>query len=233
MDHTDVVRLNAVEKYVLGELPGDVREQFEEHYFDCPECALDVQSLTTFVTASRQVFEEGERSKAPSRTEAAEKRGWFSWLRPIIAVPAMAAMAAALIFQAAVTIPHLKEQAASQQTAQVYESSYRLQGATRGENVSKVSVKEGESFALDFDFTPSQAFPSYKGSLIDPAGQSVLTFPVNGADANKELHLVVPGDKVRAGTYQLVFTGENGTQASGQSSNEAQRLSFAVEIQGK
>jgi len=34
MDHSEVVRLKVVEKYILGELTADLREQFEEHYFD-------------------------------------------------------------------------------------------------------------------------------------------------------------------------------------------------------
>jgi|HubBroStandDraft_1064217.scaffolds.fasta_scaffold188324_2 hypothetical protein len=233
MEHTDVVRLRAAEKYVLGELTPELREQFEEHYFDCPECAVDVQALTKFVTAGRQVFEEDAKSKAPSRIDRVERQGWLGWLRPVIAVPAMAALAAVVLFQAAVTIPHLKEQLAGQQTAQVYESSYRVQGVTRGQTVSKVTVAPNESFALDFDFTPSQTFPSYKGSLVDPAGQTVFGFDVSGAAANKELHLVIPGDQAKAGTYQLIFVGENGTQGSAPKNNEVQRLSFVVEIQSK
>ena len=232
MDHKEVVQLKAAEKYVLSELTPELREQFEEHYFDCPECAADLQALAKFASASRQIFEE-DAAKAPSQKRNAPRREWFAWLRPAIAVPAIAALAAAVIFQAAVTIPQLKEQAATEKTAQVYESSYRVQGITRGENVSKISVRPKESFALDFDFTPSQSFPHYSGTLLDPSGQSVLGFNVNGTEANKELHLVIPGDKVQPGSYRLVISGENATPNPNQAAMEVQRLTFVVEFQAE
>jgi hypothetical protein len=235
MDHNEVVRLSAAEKYVLRELSPELSEQFEEHFFDCPECAADIQALTSFIAMSRPILQEEAAKKSPARKDyAAPRRDWFAWLRPVITVPAIAGLAAAVVFLSAVTIPRLKEQAASRQTAQVYESSYRIQGVTRGDTSSKISVRPNEGFALDFDFTPSQAFPSYQGTLVDPSGQTVLRFNVSGKEANRELHLVIPADKVQSGTYGLVFTGENGTsnkESTEPKANEVQRLTFVVEIQ--
>jgi hypothetical protein len=225
MDHSEAVQLKAVEKYTLGELPTELREQFEEHYLDCVECANDVKTLATFVTASRMVFEKETAGKAPSRARRSEHQGWFSWLRPVIAVPAIAALSALLLFQNIVTIPTLKQQLPAEAFGQVYESSYRLQGATRGENVSSITVRQNESYALNFDFTPAQIFQSYRGDLLDASGKIILTFAVSGEATNKELHLVIPGDKVHTGKYNLVFVGLDGTKSS-----EVQRLSLAVEF---
>jgi hypothetical protein len=233
MDHSEAVRLNMVEKYLLGELSPDVRDQFEEHYFDCPECAADVRALSTFMATSRTIFNEESAVKTPSTVQKPARLGWFSWLRPAVAVPAIAALAAVVIFQAAVTIPNLKEQAATQRGAQIYESSFRLQGSTRGENATTVPINPNQSFALDFDFTPSQTFPSYLGPLVNSSGITIFTFRVSGDEANKELHLVIPENKVSRGSYNLVFTGENGALNSGQANNEVQRLSFAVEFRPK
>ena len=233
MDHSEAVRLNMVEKYLLGELSPDARDQFEEHYFDCPECAADVRALSTFMATSRTIFNEGSAMKTPSAVRNPARLGWFGWLRPAVAVPAIAALAAVVIFQAAVTIPNLKEQAATQRGGQVYESSFRVQGSTRGENVSRIAIDPNQSFALDFDFTPSQTFRSYRGTLANSSGSTVLTFRVGGDESNKELHLVIPENKVSPGRYNLVFTGENGAVDSGQTKNEVQRLSFAVEFRTK
>ena len=38
-DHQRAVSLHAVESFLLDELPSPLREEFEEHYFDCPECS--------------------------------------------------------------------------------------------------------------------------------------------------------------------------------------------------
>jgi Putative zinc-finger len=37
MDHHQATQLTAVEKYLLDELPPELRDEFEEHYFDCQE----------------------------------------------------------------------------------------------------------------------------------------------------------------------------------------------------
>jgi hypothetical protein len=231
MDHQEAVQLQAAEKYVLGELTPDLCERFEEHYFDCPECAKDLAALTTFMTASRAVFQEGEgdvSAKAPSREEQSGRSGWFNWLRPAIAVPVIAALAALVVFQTTVIIPSAKKQAADQTVAEVYESSYRLQGTIRGSDVAKVAVRFNESFALDFDFTPTQVFPSYRGSLVDLSGQAVLKFSLKGEESNKEVHLVIPGGKVHAGNYELVVVGENGLLNQNPKNNEVLRIPFVV-----
>lgn len=236
MDHFEAVRLKAAEKYVSGELPTDLRDQFEEHYFDCVECANDLKVLATFVTASRIVFEEEAAAKAPPRPQETERLGWFSWLRPVVAVPAIAGLALVVIFQGAVTIPALKKQVAVGSIAQVYESSYRLQGATRGESASTLTIRPNEGFALDFDFTPTQTSASYEGRLLDDSGRSVLAFHLPGGLANKEVHLVIPAGFVHAGEYSLALSGvpdAEGKLASGsaQSTNEVQRLTFSVTVQ--
>jgi hypothetical protein len=235
MDHSEASRLKAAEKYISGELPSDLRDQFEEHYFDCAECTKDLKALATFVTASRIVFEEEAAAKVAPRQERAERIGWFSWLRPIIAVPAIATLAAVVVFQSAVTIPELKNRMALGPAAQVYASSFRLQGTTRGESISTVTIHRREGFALDFDFTPAQAFASFEGLLLDDSGASVLSFHLPGDLANKEVHLVIPAGLVHAGKYSLVFRGVRDTEgrlASGSApgGNEVQRVPFAVEF---
>lgn len=229
MDHSEAVRLHAVEKYVLKELPPEQQEEFEAHYFDCAECARDLQALFTFLSVSRKVLEEQPEPIDPSTSTAAPRAGWFSWLRPVIAVPAMAAMAAILIFQNVVTIPGLHHQVSPERAAVVYESSYRLQGATRGENVSKISIHPDQGFALDFDFAPSRLCDSYQGSLINPQESVLLTFDLRGEAANKELHLVVPGNRLRPGMYALSIVGQSGTAASQVKTEEVLHIPFMVE----
>ena len=35
MDHSEVMRMGAAEKYLLNELTEEERSQYEEHFFDC------------------------------------------------------------------------------------------------------------------------------------------------------------------------------------------------------
>ena len=56
------LRLQAAEKYVLGELAEGLCEAYEEHYFDCQECATDVIATAAFVDAARDIFKEEPQS---------------------------------------------------------------------------------------------------------------------------------------------------------------------------
>src|SRR5438067_7554370 len=58
MDHETALRTSATERYFLGELTGQDRDSFEEHYFMCPECAEDVRALTVFAANAKAVFRE-------------------------------------------------------------------------------------------------------------------------------------------------------------------------------
>jgi hypothetical protein len=231
MDHQEALRLQAVEKYVLGDLRAGVREQFEEHYFDCPKCARDLNALVTFATASREILEEGRSpSGIPGQIGRAEQRSGetrrFGWLRPVIAGPAMAARVAIIVYQNAVMIPAIKNQATHQN---LIVSSFRLQGTTRGERITNVVVAPHESFELNFDFTPSQPAQSYTGRLVDSADREVLAFALNREQSNKGVHLVVPGGQIHTGSYALVFAADKSSSDQGPKMVEVQRINFAIE----
>jgi len=228
MDHNEAIRLQAAVKYVLGELSPVQREEYEEHYFDCAVCALDLKAAAAFVDASREVF-KADKARAAEREAAPVRGGWFGWLRPIVAVPAFAALLLVVTYQNVITIPRAREEAA-QSAGQLFTSSFSLQLAnTRGGEELKVQVHPKESFALNFDFTPSRTFESYVCQLRDEAGRSLLQVNVPGASANKEAHLVVMGGLVRPGKYSLVFFGASGSQGQA-TRDEVLRLDFAIEF---
>src|ERR1700749_3660750 len=92
MDHTAVVRDKMTERYLLNELDPGIRDEFEEHYFDCPACAQDISAATLFVGPTKTVLAENSEA-APARAKSATRaagRSWFAWFRPAFAVPVMA-----------------------------------------------------------------------------------------------------------------------------------------------
>ena len=48
MDHNEALQQMATERYLLNEMPPELRESFEEHMFDCYECAMDVRAAAAF-----------------------------------------------------------------------------------------------------------------------------------------------------------------------------------------
>jgi hypothetical protein len=228
MVHNEAVELQAAVKYVLGELSENQRQEYEEHYFDCEECALDLKAAAAFVDTSREVFRRGAE-KSPDWESAAVRSRWFGWLRPAFAVPVFAALLLVVAYQNVVTIPKAKEEAA-RGSAQVFRTSFSLQMANvRGEEEVRAQVPKNESFGLKFDFTPSRKFASYIGQLQDTAGRSLLEVSIPGSLTNKETELVVPAGLLQPGKYALVFTGDPGS--TGQTGkDEVLRLEFSVEF---
>src|SRR5947209_2917514 len=87
MEHAEAVKLNAVEKYVLGEFTPSEREAFEEHYFDCADCAADIKAAAVFVDNARDLMRPAPQAEAvPVQRE--QRRGWFVWLQPSYAMGA-------------------------------------------------------------------------------------------------------------------------------------------------
>lgn len=228
MNHNEAIELQAAVKYVLGELSPVQRDDYEDHYIDCPECAKDVHAAAAFADTTREVFRQEKQAEAAKSTERV-RAGWFAWLKPVVAVPAFAVLLLFVVYQNTVTIPRANEKGA-QGAAQLFTSSFSLQMANvRGGEEVKVPVRPNENFALDFDFTPARTFDSYLCQLQDESGHSVFQVSIPGTSANKEAHLGVPGGLVHPGKYSLVFTGVPGSQEQG-TGGEVLRLRFTVEF---
>jgi len=229
MDHNEAVRLQAAEKYVLGEFPQNLRDEYEEHFFDCAECALDLKAAAAFVDVSREVL-RADQEKSAEKIAAPAQGGWLNWFRPIIAVPAFAALLLLLGYQSLVTIPNVKEKAAGG-GAQVLFNSYPLRGVnTAGEEGRTLSIRPGEAFLLNFDFVPTRSFDTYICQLEDAQGHLVLRAKIAGGNANQEAHLPIPAGTLHPGKYVLAFYGDAGATGKVNPQNDAGRLPFIVEF---
>src|SRR5258708_17999235 len=118
MDHNEAIRLQAAVKYVLGELSPVQRDAYEEHYFDCAECAIDLKALATFADTTREVLRQ-EKADQLAKDLVPARGGWLRWLQPITAVPPFAALLLIVAYQNNVPIPPARV-AASSRDAQLY-----------------------------------------------------------------------------------------------------------------
>ncbi len=222
MNHSEAVETMAVEKYLLGELGPDARDTFEEHLFDCPECAMEVRAGDAFVREAKAqlpgLVSDPVASSAwdkAARKPAKERRDWFGWLRPAVLAPVCAVLLAAAAYQNLVMIPHLRQAADTPRLVPVEP----LRGATRGSGRQKLTARRGQGLAVPIDLLPAdmpdgQAYPSYAFALIDPAGKTAWTATVAapGSDGGQQA-LMIPGRMLREGTYTVTVAG---VEASGQ-----------------
>ena len=218
MDHSDAVRLKATERYLLNELDTDQLDQFEEHLFDCPECAVDVRAGAMFL-------EQAKNQLAPSTDTVPLKKttrsAWSSWLRPAFAIPALAMLIVVIGYQNLVTF------SASRQPLRPQVMPWAsVNVGTWGAGGPAIKAKPGQGFLLFVRIPPDNAYLSYAADLYNPAGKLEwsLAFPANAGQ--DQWPLQVPGSNWQAGTYTLKVRG---TTPAGDS-KDLGRTSFDLQI---
>ena len=233
MDHDEAVRQKATERYLLDELDPELRDQFEEHLFDCQDCALDVRAAAMFVEQAKVVLAEPRTSEVPvsaavrargtEAERAGSKTGWFAWLRPAFAVPVFALLLAVIGYQNFVTYPHLME-AANQPQVGPWAS---INVSTRGTASTTIKAHLGEGFGLLVNLPPEDGFASYTADLYNPAGKLEWSGPIAAPTAEEGRQIYIPGGHRQSGTYTLVVKG---ISAAGES-KEISRHPIDVEVQ--
>jgi hypothetical protein len=206
MDHDEAVRQKATEKYLLDELDPELRDQFEEHLFGCQDCALDVRAAAMFVEQSKVILAEPAVQPAVKEpVRAAEKPGWFAWLRPAFAVPVLALLLAIVGYQNFVMYPRLM-QAVNEPQVGPWAS---INVSTRGSETTVIKAHPGEGFGLLINFPPQTEFASYVVDLYNPAGKLEWSGPISAAAAGEDQQIYIPGRNRLPGTYTLVVHGIN------------------------
>jgi len=220
--------MRAVEKYLLGELAGDLREAFEEHYFGCAVCAMELKSGAAFVHAGKEIAREGAGSAGRQRLTADSHGGWLAWLKPAIVIPAFAATLLVIAFQNAVEIPQLKQAVSHKAAPAALRQIPLFSQASRGGGKHRIAVAADESYLLSFDIPPDPPFPGYRCEVRNSGGQAVFAVPVTAAMARNSVSLQIPRGSLPAGDYTIVVRGESRNAAD--LGAVVTTLSFALEI---
>ena len=134
MNHELSIQCQAAERYLEGALSPAEREAFENHFFECEECAEEVRLGFRFREAVKDVFrEEAELSENVAPKQKTRVRfNWFQWIRPAAMAPAAAAVLLAVTgYQNFITIPNLRTAINNLETPQVFNSSFVLAPASR------------------------------------------------------------------------------------------------------
>jgi hypothetical protein len=208
MDHTEAIRLQAAEKYVLRELSPTLMEEYEEHFFDCAECALDIKAATAFVDASREVFRQQPEQEIASQSSPSSS-GWFAWLKPAFAIPVFAALLLFIGYQNVVTIPALQHSSSLLTSAEIVKS-FPLKSVRGGNDVASPTIRvlPNEEFELDVDM-PGNSPEGYTCQVQDQSGHVQFTLKVSSEEAKNTVHVRVLGGTLRSGTYKFViFNGQ-------------------------
>jgi hypothetical protein len=208
MEHDEAVRFQAAERYVAHELSPAERDAFEEHFFDCQECADDVRFEMTFAANARAVFREqrAERRPAPEPRAADSRGSWLAWLRPRPALAFSFAANFALAAGLGYVLLTGTHELAVPQFAQLYYAPGPTHGA---EDVH--AILPGETFYQVRFPAPGAASQSYSYEVLGAAGRRESSGSLKApASEDADLYLQLPVRSLPAGVHTLVVRGGSG-----------------------
>ncbi len=206
----------ATERYLLDELTPELRDAFEEHLFECQECALDVRAASAFLTEAKaqlpQILAEAPRhAEAPRLVKPARpqsKKPWWSiWTMPAFTAPAFAALLGVIAYQNLATIPAMR--AAANEPRLLPWSSLRL--GTRGTEPTVVQADRKQGAVVLIELPQPAGYASYGFDLYDPQGKRIWTqtLPVSTSSNGEaqSISLAIPAAGLQQGAYTLNISG--------------------------
>jgi hypothetical protein len=186
MSHREALDLNAVELYALNDLTPEQELRFEEHYFECRECARAVAVQQALATQAR----------------AAKPEPWWRRLAFPVLTPATAALLTLAAFQNFQSIPSLKTELAQLSSLQpntVIMARPVLMGTQDGESIKTPSV------TVEFTLPPGAASPFYRVELLGD-GKQPISQVVPAPDGSR-LSLHVTSHTLGHGPFNVMVYG--------------------------
>ena len=202
MDHNEAKTTHATERYLLNEMAPGERDAFEDHFFDCSECAEDVRDGAKMMAAGREVAREGATVH-----ELRPRRNWF----PQAAAAAVIAGVSGLVgwFGAVQTVPRAVPIAAERPSIALPEAIDLDMGENRAPGTA-TRVPAGKPVLLNVMIPPRDDAASYEISVPGADGK----IPVSRDRAVEAVPLQLRA--LPRGSHEVVIEGvrQNGNRFS-------------------
>jgi hypothetical protein len=205
MDHNQSTNLMAAEKYLLEELTPEQRDEFEEHFFDCQECATDLRETAAFMAAARQEF---KASPVPKPGKGARGKSFSVSFWPTALVwSALAASLLLVAYQNLVVFPSFKTEIAELKTPEVLPVISLVGGNSRGDQTPTATAAAARPFLVSLDIPTQDRFTSYTCLLYSPSGTLAWRVDVSPQAARDTVSIRVPSTDKLPGEYTLAVQG--------------------------
>lgn len=227
MDHSEAIRIKAAEQYLLGDLTSDEREQYEEHFFTCQECAADVCAGAAFLDNAKEVF---GAEKELVRSLRPQSRAWFDlFMRPAFALSAFALLVLIVAYQSAIVIPRLKTSIAETNAPQAIPAFSLIAENSRGGVPATIHAPLYRPFSIYLDIPPGRDFLSYNCELQTESGALDFAVRVPAEEAKDTVQLLIPASRLQPGTHLLVIRGTGEALGTGAAGPEIARYRFTLD----
>jgi anti-sigma factor RsiW len=237
IDHNSIVENNFAARYHLGELTDTECDAYEEHYFDCPECAEDMLCVSEFMLHGRKVAEQDAAAAAAGQgpNVPMARDGWnrSAWMRilpagwPAVAVAVLVLMVGLCTYQIATQ---------SQGSKLAFSPSNRILalGSAREEGVPQMSLGTNELLTLRFKvpdtISNSHDFASLEALILSESGAKKAKLEISDAMMQDMIDWPLPAGALESGSYTLVFVQVDRSGVRTEVEGKANRFSFKVEM---
>ncbi len=229
MDHAEALKEKATEKYFLGEMTPKQRAEYEDHYFECQECATDVKSTAALMDNAREFFSRELAAQSARQRQRAERSGWFTRMfqSPAYAMAAVAMLVLVIGYQNLVTSPQAKRRNNEASVATL--TSYSLvTSGSRGGNDLTFNVRPNAPFGLYVDIPANAQYNSYVAEVQTESGVAKFSVPVSAEQAKETVQLLIPASILASGRYNLVIRGTRAADQNG-AGQEIARYPFSLQ----
>jgi hypothetical protein len=209
MDHQEALQREAVEKYLLDELALEERDEFEEHFFDCQDCAADLKITAAFLDEAKREFRRAPPAEKPVPVaKPAPRIGkplrfGFLW-RPALVAPAFALLLSVIVYQNVRVFPHAAGEGAKLDRPEVLSAVSLIGANSRGGVSPSVTVGRDQPVLLTLDIPAAEQYSSYTCTLIAPSGAKVWSVPVPASQAKDTVSIRIPAAEWKSGEYTLI-----------------------------
>lgn len=229
MRHEQVVEDHLVEQYLLQEMSAALRDEFEEHYFDCRECAADVKATAAFLEVAREELRRPSpvEERVTSSPVGEVKKWWAGLWTPAFAFSALAACLLVVLYQNVVVLPGIRTEVAELRAPEIAPTVSLIGAATRGGEVPSVSPGGAHTLVLQVDIPTQPQFVAYACNFYSPEQKLLGSVNVSPQQAKDTISLRMPLAGGQPGQYSLVVHGKS--SASGSSTGvDLARYNFLV-----
>jgi Putative zinc-finger len=195
MDHSEATAAYAPDRYLLGELSAAEADSFEEHFFDCADCADELRVGMRFMNGGRGMALEAAVPEEPKVVQ-------FDQRRPRRTAWLPAAVAAALVVAIATPLLLRQRAAAGPSFAQATQHSFLLDDSRGAGDILVLNGNVANVLVLDIPAEP--AYARYEARIQRPGAPS-LTVPVTPDPNGEPTSFSVSG--LSAGAHELTIVG--------------------------
>ena len=206
MNHQEAVQIEAVDKYLLNDMTPEIRDEFEEHFFDCQECSTDLRATAAFMDGARKEFKSRPFGKAAA-ARPVESRSRAFW-RPAVLTFALAASLLVIAYQNVVVYPHYKSEIAQLQAPEILPTVSLIGANSRGGPKVSTTIGSAKRMQLVFDVPTQDRYTSYEAVLYAPTGVMLGKAQISSQAAKDTVTMDAPTGATLTGTYHLVVQGK-------------------------